>query len=173
MPNSFCMTRSARCGRYPRPHADTTAGSLFSQTYDKFHCMKSVSSAKRPTDRLSDRIRIARRAAGLSQSRLAAQVGVTASAVAQWEQTLGTAPRLAMLKQLAVVAKVSFEWLATGTGRATTRPLKSAKVEVAAAQLGTFAHDSAEETLLLAFRKLRLRDRPLVIQLLESLGRRG
>lgn len=78
-----------------------------------------------------------------------------------------------MLRRVAVAAKVSFEWLATGSGRASTRPPKPAMAETAAAQLATFAHDSAEEALLLAFRKLRLRDRPLIIQLIESLGRRG
>lgn len=137
----------------------------------QFPYMKAISSAKGPTNRLSDRIRLARRAAHFSQVALAAQTGVTASAVAQWEQTQGTAPRLATLRRVALATSVSFEWLATGAGRASERRTTSAK-ETLAVTLDTFAQDLAEETLLVSFRKLTHRDRLLVLQLFESLGRR-
>lgn len=133
--------------------------------------MKVISSAKGPVDRLSDRVRLARRAARLSQAALATQTGVTASAVAQWEQAHGTAPRLATLKRVAQATKVSFEWLATGSERASERRKASDK-EMPAVALDAFAHDLAEETLLMTYRRLTHRDRLLALQLFESLARR-
>jgi len=54
--------------------------------------MKIVGSTKATGSRLADRIRIARHAAKLSQAALAARVGVTPGAVAQWESPDGTKP---------------------------------------------------------------------------------
>lgn len=65
---------------------------------------------------MSDRIRAARTAAGLSQSQLALQTGVKRSAVAQWERKEGTTPSVSHLARIAVVFQVRFEWLATGRG---------------------------------------------------------
>lgn len=62
------------------------------------------------------RIRIARRHAGYSQSKLAAAVGVQRSAVSHWEPSQGKNPRMAHLREIATVTGTQFEWLATGRG---------------------------------------------------------
>lgn len=56
---------------------------------------------------LANRIRTARAAAGLSQRQLAARLGVTASAVAQWEGSL-YAPTVANRVDLARVLGIDF-----------------------------------------------------------------
>lgn len=63
---------------------------------------------------INARVRHARKAAGISQSRLAQILGVTRSACSQWESPAGTTPRRERLEQLAAVLGVSYEWLATG-----------------------------------------------------------
>ncbi len=63
---------------------------------------------------INTRVRQARKAAGVSQSRLAEILGVTRSACSQWESAEGTTPRRERLEQLANILGVSYEWLATG-----------------------------------------------------------
>ena len=65
---------------------------------------------------LAERIRRARRIAGISQQALASAVGVTRSAVGNWEVPNGARPAAARLEQLAHTLHVNFEWLATGRG---------------------------------------------------------
>lgn len=66
--------------------------------------------------KLHERIREARRLLGMSQEAVAAQVGVSRGAVAQWEMPSGTAPSVENLIKMASLSGVSFEWLATGRG---------------------------------------------------------
>jgi transcriptional regulator with XRE-family HTH domain len=63
------------------------------------------------------RIRSARLASGLSQSELAAAIGVSRSAVAQWEREPGSLPSTARYVELAGALGVNFDWLATGRGK--------------------------------------------------------
>ena len=63
------------------------------------------------------RIRQARRSANLTQSALAADLGLNRSAVAQWERPEGCRPTSQNLARIALVTHVSFEWLATGRGK--------------------------------------------------------
>ena len=56
--------------------------------------VESRLSGDGPLECLSDRIRRARRLAGISQAVLAVQVGVGPSAVAQWELPTGTTPTI-------------------------------------------------------------------------------
>lgn len=65
---------------------------------------------------LAERIRRGRRIAGLSQQALANAVGVTRSAVGNWEAAGGTRPSSDRLALLACTLHVNFEWLATGRG---------------------------------------------------------
>jgi transcriptional regulator with XRE-family HTH domain len=63
------------------------------------------------------RIRQAREYAGLSQTALAKAIGVRRSAANQWESaSLRKEPSTGNLVKIAVIAGVSFEWLATGRG---------------------------------------------------------
>lgn len=62
---------------------------------------------------MKDRIRQARKKAGLSQTQLAAQVGVTRSAVVHWENGTNT-PRRDVVESIASVTGVKSNWLETG-----------------------------------------------------------
>ena len=80
---------------------------------------KRGTSERASPEPMSARIRHARRRVGLSQSALAKTLGVGPSAVAQWELPIGTSPTLGHLTEIAKVAGLSFEWLATGRGPIT------------------------------------------------------
>lgn len=133
--------------------------------------MKISSSAAGERSRIGDRIRRARRAAKLSQTALAERVGVTASAVAQWEHPEGTSPALGRLQAIATATAVNFEWLATGRG-APSRAHGDG--EAPALKLELFALDESEETLLRLFRALSPGARDAFVKLLRQLtpGRR-
>jgi transcriptional regulator with XRE-family HTH domain len=130
--------------------------------------MKISSAAVEERTRISDRIRRARRAAKLSQTALAARVGVTSSAVAQWEHPDGTCPALARLQSISTATAVSFEWLATGRGP-QNRGTRQDPHETPAIKLDLFALDDAEETLLRRFRTLSPRARQMLVGFLEEL----
>ncbi|MFT4246731.1 MAG: helix-turn-helix transcriptional regulator [Pseudomonas sp.] len=60
------------------------------------------------------RIRDARKAAGLTQSALAARLHVHRATVAHWERDTGFAPGIEHLRALSRELQVGFEWLALG-----------------------------------------------------------
>lgn len=66
--------------------------------------------------KLFERVREARRLTGLSQEALAVELGVSRSAVAQWEMINGTSPSVDNLIALARSSGMAFEYLATGRG---------------------------------------------------------
>jgi transcriptional regulator with XRE-family HTH domain len=76
----------------------------------------SFASSRNAPERLKDRIRLARAHAGLSKAELARRVGVSISAVVQWERPDGTRPSARHLAALAECMGLAFEWLATGRG---------------------------------------------------------
>ena len=135
--------------------------------------MKISSSTAGERGRIGDRIRRARRAAKLSQSALAGRVGVTASAVAQWEHPDGTSPALGRLQAIATATAVDFEWLATGRGK-PSRQHAAGDGEAPALKLELFALDDTEEALLRRFRALTPGARDSLVKLLGQLmpGRR-
>jgi len=99
--------------------------------------------------RLSIRIRSARTQSGLSQLKLAERLGVSRSAVANWESTTAAvSPTLERLAELSIETAVSFEWLATGRGA-------RALVHEPTALPGDHAIDPTERRLLQAFRNCR------------------
>src|SRR5215467_10550224 len=100
--------------------------------------MKISSHAIGERGRIGDRIRRARHAAKLSQTALAERVGVTASAVAQWEHPRGTSPALSRLQAIATATAVNFEWLATGRGTQFA-PRSAEGAEAPALKLDLFA----------------------------------
>jgi transcriptional regulator with XRE-family HTH domain len=121
-------------------------------------------SDQRRVGALPDRIRHARRTAKLTQADLGRALDVVPSAVAQWESTRGTAPTLEHLAQIAVAAKVSFEWLATGRGAARL----GAVDEQPAVSSESFARDLPEERLLAAFRRVTRHKRDLIVRWIED-----
>ncbi|WP_165371406.1 helix-turn-helix domain-containing protein [Pseudolysobacter antarcticus] len=120
-----------------------------------------------PIGRLADRIRLARRNAKLSQTALAQRVGVTPSAVAQWEHPDGTKPGVDRLQAIATATGAAFEWLATGGGDQRRR--RGGGDATPAVVVESFAQDLAEELLLDRFRALPKRARDLLSSLLVEL----
>jgi transcriptional regulator with XRE-family HTH domain len=135
--------------------------------------MKVISPAKVARGRLCDRIRAARHGAKLSQATLATRVGVTPSAVAQWESTDGTRPGIDRLDTIASVTGVVFDWLAFGRGDMRRRRTVNVDSQPAVA-LNTFARDDDEEVLLDRFRLLTPHARTLLTSFLDAMtSRRG
>jgi len=114
------------------------------------------------------RIRLARRHAGLSQAALGGAIGVQRSAVSHWEATQGKHPSVDHLRQLALVAGVQFEWLATGRGNMTLSA-DTALDSVAAAQ-GQLIDDPLEMRLIAAFREAPMRARAPLVEVAEQLA---
>lgn len=115
------------------------------------------------------RIRLARRHAGLSQAALGGAIGVQRSAVSHWEASQGKHPSVDHLRQLALVAGVQFEWLATGRGKMTLSE-DTALDSVAAAQ-GQLIDDPMEMRLIAAFREVPARARAPLVEVAEQLAK--
>ena len=122
--------------------------------------MTTTTRRRREVAKLPDRVRYARRLAGLTQAALAKEIGVGPSAVAQWELPSGTSPTVEHLAHLAMRSGVAFEWLATGRGASLAAP-------VPAENLAT-AQDAAEDRLLSTFRRLTRRRRDALLRWLED-----
>lgn len=120
---------------------------------------------------LANRIRQARRMASLSQSRLAAGIGVNRSAVAQWERKGGSIPTTEHMIEIAMLCGVAFEWLATGRGPKWVGGGPDPQQEQAL-RLDYYAHDELEERLLLAFRDLPYRERIPFVEFLQAFAER-
>ena len=121
--------------------------------------------------KMQERIRRARRRAGLSQAGLAELVNVQRSAVSNWESANGVLPNMQNLLAVAKACRVSLEWLGTGRGGISTDPDALDDVPAADAELV----DVEEERLLLAgFRSLPRRGQQLMIDMVEVMqsGRR-
>lgn len=111
----------------------------------------------------AQRIRLARRQAGLSQAQLAQKVGVRRSAVSHWESVEGKNPSVNHLRAIATVTQVQFEWLATGRG-AMQVSVEQALDSVAAAD-AMVIEDGAEMRLIRAFRALPASARVMLLEL--------
>ena len=122
--------------------------------------------------KMQERIRRARRKAGLSQAALADLVKVRRSAVSNWESAKDVLPSMQNLVAIAQACRVSIEWLGTGRGGMTSDPEALADIPTADAEL-VDAHEERE--LLAAFRNLPRRSQQLVKELTEALqaSRRG
>ena len=114
------------------------------------------------------RIRLARRHAGLSQAALGAAVGVQRSAVGHWEAARGKFPSVAHLREIALITGVQFEWLATGRGTMGLSP-DTALDSVAAAD-AMLVEDPLELRLLTAFRAAPTRSKAPLVEVVEQLA---
>ena len=121
---------------------------------------------------MQERIRRARRKAGLSQAALAAQVKVQRSAVSNWESANDVQPSMQNMVAIARACGVAIEWLGTGRGGMSTDPETLADIPTADAEL-VDAHEERE--LLAAYRNLPRRSQHLVMELVLALqaGRRS
>ena len=117
---------------------------------------------------LTERIQLARRHGGISQSALAVHVGVHRSAVSHWESSKPKRPNIGHLLTIAVTTGVQFEWLATGRGTM----LAATHVAEDPPSNGTsLLPDNAQEAeLLRAFRQAPLQSRPILVELAQQLA---
>lgn len=113
---------------------------------------------------MGDRIRSLREETGLSAAALARELGVTRSAVGQWEGGF-TSPSLENLSALAVLGDVNFEWLATGRGPRRHGAVKEGRRSYPEAAV---ARDREERRLLLRFRELPARRRKALLDMLDD-----
>jgi transcriptional regulator with XRE-family HTH domain len=114
-----------------------------------------------------DRIRLARRHAGLSQAKLATAIGVQRSAVSHWESPQGKNPSVVHLRAVAMVAGVTFEWLATGRGKMLLS--EDAVLDSVSAADAILIEDRAELRLVQAFRLASPRIRVALVEIVEEL----
>ncbi len=114
-----------------------------------------------------DRIRLARRHAGLSQARLAEAIGVQRSAVSHWESPQGKNPSVDHLRAVANVAGVAFEWLATGRGKMQLS--EDAVLDSVSAADAILVEEPLELRLVQAFREASPRTRIALVEIVEEL----
>lgn len=115
-----------------------------------------------------NRIRLARRHAGLSQAQLALKVGVQRSAVGHWESVDGKNPSVTHLRAIAVETGVQFEWLATGRG--AMHLSHDLQLDSISAIAGLLLEDDLEMRLIRAFRDAPPRARVLLVELADTLA---
>lgn len=115
----------------------------------------------------SQRIRLARRHAGMSQAALASTVGVQRSSVSHWEAVAGKSPSAKHMRDLAMATGVQFEWLATGRGR---MGLSRDAAETVVATDTLLLEDPMEMRLIAAFRDAPALARAPLVELAEQLA---
>lgn len=125
--------------------------------------MGSISHQPVKNQTLADRLRSARRQSGLSVRALGIRVGVSGSAVAQWESPHGTRPSAGRLVKLASELQVTVDWLLTGVPSAQ-------EPGITAVLLTDFAQCDQELRLLRAFRRLGLSRRTEILKHAESIA---
>ena len=116
---------------------------------------------------LPQRIRRARTAAGLSQSTLAARIGIKRSAVTQWEHPHGTHPSVEHLIRIALETRTGFEWLATGRGPSELDVLETTP----ALLVEDYAGDEFEAQALGHLRRMPAAKKRMAVAILETMGR--
>lgn len=116
---------------------------------------------------LSLRVRKARDGASLSQSELAARVGVKRSAVTQWEHPAGTKPNVDHMIHIALETGVAFEWLATGRGPTRTNTAELVPPVI----MDDFARDEHESQALNYLRHFSPSKRRMALEILAVMSR--
>jgi transcriptional regulator with XRE-family HTH domain len=102
----------------------------------------------------------------MSQARLAVSLGVSRSAIANWEDSGPGGPGYASMARLAKVANVCLEWLATGRGEMDREP-RSNDVPVARAIL---VETPDEVRMLSSYRAISSRARVALLCLAEEMA---
>jgi transcriptional regulator with XRE-family HTH domain len=119
---------------------------------------------------LYQRVREARKLLSISQEELAADLGVSRSAVAQWEMTRGTAPSVENLIALARRSGMTFEYLSTGRGH----KVHGKPILAIAEEPTEYQNLSRQQQRLLAlFDVLSAKQRSGLLEFLESLSAAG
>jgi len=95
----------------------------------------------------------------MRQSDLAKMLGISRSAVANWESGDGSHPSLENLSKIAIATDCGVDWLATGRGAPTDEILALRDIDI--------VHTPDERTLLALYRKSLPGARRLILQILE------
>ncbi|WP_028838575.1 helix-turn-helix domain-containing protein [Thermomonas fusca] len=111
-------------------------------------------------DSLGIRIRVARRRKNMTQADLAAALGVSRSAVGNWEGCAKTVPECVHLLGIAAATGVSCDWLISGNG-------EPCSAMCGAARDPSVARNCTEQQVLLAFRHGPPRTRSAILKLLD------
>lgn len=111
-------------------------------------------------DSLGIRIRVARRRKNMTQANLAAALGVSRSAVGNWEGAGKTMPDASNLIGIAATTGVSCDWLISGSDEPCSN-------SCGAGRAPSMARNCIEQQVLLAFRHGSPRTRSAVLQLLD------
>ncbi len=114
------------------------------------------------------RIRLARRHAGLSQAGLARAVGVQRSAVSHWEAANAKTPNAVHLRAIAVATVTSFEWLATGRGMMALG--NEQILDSIPAADAVLVEEAIELRLVRAFRDIPMASRAALVEIAEELA---
>jgi len=113
---------------------------------------------------MADRIRAARRLAGVTQIEAASAMGVHRGTLGHWERGEGHRPTSRNLERLAEAFDVNYEWLATGRGVPRGAPMN----EIPAVRLDCYAQSEEEERLLEAFRRLSPERQRAMLKLVDD-----
>lgn len=111
------------------------------------------------------RIRSARRKTGMSQQAFAECLGVSRSAVANWEKEDPSGPSVGNFRRIAAVTEMPFDWLASGCVAMPSNPTSISMPET----IRMVADDPEEERLLDAFRLVAVKDRGRILEVVVSL----
>ena len=114
------------------------------------------------------RIRLARRHAGMSQAALGSAVGVQRSAVGHWESAQGKFPSVSHLREVALITGVQFEWLATGRGKMNLSA--DTEMDSVAAAEALLIEDPLELRLIVAFRDTPTKSKAPLVEIAEQLA---
>lgn len=114
------------------------------------------------------RIRLARRHAGMSQAALGSAVGVQRSAVGHWESAQGKFPSVSHLREVALITGVQFEWLATGRGKMNLSA--DTEMDSVAAAEALLVDDPLELRLIVAFRDTPTKSKAPLVEIAEQLA---
>jgi transcriptional regulator with XRE-family HTH domain len=103
----------------------------------------------------------------MSQAKFAEAIGVQRSAVSHWESPQGKNPSVSHLREVAMVAGVTFEWLATGRGKMQLS--EDAMLDSVSAADAILVEDSLELLLIQGFREASPRTRIALVEIVEEL----
>jgi len=120
---------------------------------------------------IASRIRQARRLAGLTQVGLAARIGVSRSAVAQWERAGGACPSTTNVASAAIALNCALEWLTTGRGDIHPH-FAAGSLSSNVTTDARYAQTLQELHLLEHFRSLQEGERRVLMQMLKGMRRR-
>ena len=99
---------------------------------------------------IPERVRLARRKAGLTQATMAQQMGISRGAVANWESSGQIRPSTENLQKFAALTGTTLDWVLSGRGPMLMEE-QAAPASTIASPSGTI-RDSAELNVLTVFR---------------------